>query len=263
MDAIIAYASRAIARPRYHANDHSRDVLEIEKHLMPLVDARITPASLAHEGFALQRHISAIEDFSKLACQQAQHAREIERLVAEATGADMAVVNSPGVVRFSERSGRAGSLNNSMPARFAHVDVSDSTAEGFASRSAPAGRAIARFAHYNVWRVLSPPPQDVPLTLCDARSVSAADLIKADAVFDETGKDDWSFEGLVVAHNPAHRWCWFPNMTRDEVIIFTTQSGAEGAPHCVPHVAFDLPDCPPDAPARISVEMRAVAYWFA
>ncbi len=262
MKATIAYASRAIARPRYHANDHNRDVLEIELKSMNLVDARAEPATLAREGFGLYRHSSAIEDFTRLADQQDQHRHEIEALVQEATGADMVKVNSPGVLRFSERSGRAGSLNNSMPARFAHVDVSDATAAAFAAQSQPEGRAIRKFAHYNVWRVLSPPPQDVPLTLCDARSVTPDDLILADAIFDEAGKPDWSFEGLVVAHNPAHRWCWFPDMTRDEVIIFTTNDGDNTAPHCVPHVAFDDPGCPPDAPARMSVEMRAIAYWF-
>jgi len=31
----------------------------------------------------------------------------------------------------------------------------------------------------------------------------------------------------------------------------------------VPHVAFDNGACPPDAAPRVSIEMRALALWFA
>ena len=126
-----------------------------------------------------------------------------------------------------------------------------------------AGRALARFVHYNIWRALSPPPQDVPLAVCDARSVAPADLIAADAVFDSPGKPEWSFEGLVLAHSPAHRWHWFPDMHRDEALIFKTHDSDRSHAHCVPHVAFDHAGCPAHAAPRISIEMRALALWFA
>jgi hypothetical protein len=171
-------------------------------------------------------------------------------------------VTAPGVLRFSEASTRAGSLNNSMPARFAHVDITDDTALAFGERTAPAGKRVARCAHYNVWRAISAPPQDVPLAVCDARTVAPADLIVADAIFDEVGKPEWSFESWLIAHNPAHRWHWFSDMTRDEVLIFKTNDSDPAAPHCVPHVAFDNQDCLASAPPRASIEMRAIAYWF-
>jgi hypothetical protein len=154
-------------------------------------------------------------------------------------------------------------LNNSRPARFAHVDVSTATAHAFAVRSQPEGRSLMRFVHFNVWRALSVPPQDVPLAVCDARSVGAEDLLLADAVFDEVGKPDWSFEGLVVAHNPLHRWQYFSDMHVGEALIFKTYDSDPARARCVPHVAFDNPICPPDAPPRMSIEMRATAFWFA
>ena len=46
---------------------------------------------------------------------------------------------------------------------------------------------VARYAHYNVWRAFSGAPQDVPLALCDRRSVARDDLIVADAIFDPPG----------------------------------------------------------------------------
>jgi hypothetical protein len=262
LNANIAYASRCISRPRYYANDHNRDILEIDPQLMPIMDARGICSAVDVEGFALIPHVSAVRDFNDAAAVLEIHRAEITELVKSISGADAVQVNAPGILRFSEKSRRAGSLNNSMPARFAHIDITDGTAAGFAKASAPADRLIRRHAHFNVWRAISAPPQDVPLAVCDARSVEPNDLIIADAVFDEPGKPEWSFEGWVVAHNPAHRWHWFSNLTRDEALVFKTNDSDPAFARYVPHVAFDHPTCPADAPARASIEMRAIAYWY-
>jgi hypothetical protein len=261
--AMIAYAGRSLPRPRYYANDHSRDVLDITLIEMPVTDARARAPALDDAGFTLIAHRSAVSDFADRAALDAVYRAEIVALVQQLSGADCVLVNSPGILRFSERSAQSGALDNSRPARFAHVDVSDATAAAFAQRAAPAGRTLARFVHYNIWRALSAPPQDVPLAVCDARSVHAADLIAADAVFDSPGKPEWSFEGLVLAHAPAHRWHWFPDMQRDEALIFKTHDSDHGRAHCVPHVAFDHEACPAHAAPRVSIEMRALALWFA
>jgi hypothetical protein len=237
---VINYAARTHGRPRYYANDHSRDVLDIDAQHMAIIDARGSSPALDVEGFTLVQHQS----------------------VQSLSGADLVLVNAPGLLRFSEKSGRAGSLNNSMPARFAHVDITDATARTFAAQSTPEGKTIRRHAHYNVWRAISDPPQDVPLAVCDARSVGENDLIVADAIFDAPDQPEWSFEGWVVAHSPSHRWHWFSNMNRNEALVFKTNDSDPSKARCVPHVAFDDPDCPEDAPPRISIEMRAIAYWF-
>jgi hypothetical protein len=262
LQAKIAYAARTILRPRYFANDHSRDVLEIDSQQMPIIDGRTISSSVDVEGFSLVLHRSAVVDFTDAAVVLGIHRAEIAELVQSISGADVVQVSAPGILRFSERSGRAGSLNNSMPARFAHVDITDDTASMFAKLSAPDGRPIRRYAHFNVWRAISAPPQDVPLAVCAAPSVGEDDLIVADAVFDEAGKPDWSFEGWVVAHNPAHRWHWFSDMNRDEALIFKTNDSDTNLARFVPHVAFDHPACPADAPPRASIEMRAIAYWY-
>lgn len=262
MIANIAYSGRGVVRPRYHANDTSLDVIEIAPQPMALTNGRAASPKLDVEGFTLVEHRSALTNFTDRDAVWTVHRTEIAALIAAQTGADFVAVNAPGILRFSERSGRAGTLNNSRPARFVHVDSSDATAENFAQQSCPEGRKIRRFAHYNIWRVITAPPQDVPLAVCDARSVAPADLITADAIFDEPDKPHWSFEGIVVAHNPAHRWHWFPDMAPHEALIFKTNDSLAGVAHCVPHVAFDNPDCPPDAPPRASIEMRAIAYWF-
>jgi hypothetical protein len=261
-EAVINYAARAGFRQRYYANDHSRDTVVIEPRTMPVADGRANPPSLSEEGFALVPHLSAVGSFEDPAEVAAKHPAEIVELLLAQTGADEVIFSAPGILRFSESSGRAGSRDNSMPARFVHIDSTSETSAGFAARSLPAGRILGRYAHYNVWRAITPPPQDVPLAVCDARSLSSDDLLVADAIFDPPGgAPEWSFESWLIAHNPGHCWVWFPDMTRDEALIFRTSDLAHGLP--VPHVAFDDPLAGPDARPRASIEMRAVAYWYA
>jgi hypothetical protein len=187
---------------------------------------------------------------------------EIAALIRELTGASEAIVTGGGVLRFGERSPESGSLVNSYPARFVHVDVSEPTARAFAERTKPGVLAGGRrFAHYNVWRVLSAPPQDVPLALCEAASVSPEDLVAADAVFDAPGVPEWSFEGLVVRHGPNHRWGYFSAMDRDEALVFKTFDSDPARARQVPHSAFDDPTCPPGVPPRASIEIRVAAFF--
>lgn len=263
----VNYIAAMSQRPRYHANDSSRDVLVLDPRVVRIEDARTnqTAPSLHREGILLLAHRSAVADFRDSAAVAQLYPQEIERLILEVSGADAVVVNGTGVLRFAEKSADSGRLDNSRPARFIHVDISDSTAAMFAERSRPQGdsRQVRRYAHYNVWRTFSGPPQDVPLAVCDARSVKPADLVPADAVFDVAGQPEWSFEGLVVRFNPEHRWLYFSNMTPQEALVFKTNDSAAEEPSQVPHSAFNDPTCPANVPPRSSIEMRAIAYWFA
>jgi hypothetical protein len=260
----IAYVRDTGARPRYYANAHEKDTIVVAPVPMPIADMRGTATHLDVEGCVLLSHRSEVADFADPAQIENIHAAEIEALLKEATGCDQVVVNGRGILRFSEKSGKTGSTDNSHPARFAHVDVSSEVGEQFRARSAPEGKPIARSAQYNVWRAISGAPQDVPLALCDARSIAGPELIEADAIFDPPGgAPGFSFESYVVAYDPGHRWLWFSAMEPGEVIVFKTSESDPGLAQCIPHVAFDDPTAPPDAPPRVSIEMRANCYWFA
>jgi hypothetical protein len=263
---LINYIAEMAERPRYYANDHSRDVLTLDPRTVLVSDARSlqTAPSLAVEGFELVSHTSAVTDFRDPEQVTGIHVAEIEALLLQVTGADRVTVTGRGVLRFSEKSPDLGKTDNSHPARFIHIDISDATARQFAERSKPkdVDRPIRRFAHYNVWRALSPPPQDIPLALCDARSVAPRDLVEADAIFDVKGAPEWSFVSWLVRHNPAHRWTYWSNMVPTDALVFKTNDSDPSQPHYVPHSAFDDPSAPPDAPPRASIEMRGIAYWF-
>ena len=262
----INYIAQMGERPRYYANDHSRDVLTLDPRTVPIIDARSLKRapSLGVEGFELVQHKTAVANFRDAEQVATIHPAEIEALLLQVTGADRVSVSGRGVLRFSEKSPDLGTSDNSHPARFIHIDISDATARQFAERSKPkdVDRPVRRFAHYNVWRALSPPPQDIPLALCDARTVAPQDLVEADAIFDVKGAPEWSFESWLVRYSVTHRWTYWSNMGLTDALVFKTNDSDPGQPHFVPHSAFDDPSAPEDAAPRSSIEMRGIAYWF-
>ena len=261
----LGFSESSEFRPKFHANDTTRDMLNVVQWPVEIEDARLraTPPSLDVDGFCLRPHRSAVRDFRDRGELERVHVEEIRQLLVEVTGADHVTVTGAGVLRFGERSPESGALNNSRPARFVHIDVSDATAAAFYARSRPGnGRGVRRSAQYNVWRVLTPPPQDVPLAVCDARSLASEDLIAADAVFDKDGAILFTFEAWLIRHNPRQRWSYFSNMHPGETLIFKTNDTDPRAAHCVPHGAFNDSSCPSSAPPRASLERRCIAYWF-
>jgi hypothetical protein len=268
----VNYIGPMTERPRYHVHDLSRDTLALDPRTVHIENARlrVEPPSLQREGFALFPHRSAFSGGGDPEVIARTHQPETERLLLELTHADEVVLENPAVHRSTDRlpatGGLAcsGRLYNAYPVRFVHIDVSDFTAAAFTKRWHPKdlNRPVRRFAHYNVWRVLSPPPQDMPLALCDARSVSPSDLVEADAIMDIPGKRESSYVALVVRYNPRHRWSYFPDMNPEEVLIFKTHDSDSREPSHVPHSTFNDPTCAPTAVPRASIEARGIAYWF-
>jgi hypothetical protein len=153
---------------------------------------------------------------------------------------------------------------NSRPGRFVHSDYSEFSAQEFArSRwtATPQSSPGARFAAFNIWRAVSQPPQDIPLAVCDARSVAPQDRVIADSVIDAPGASEFRFESTLFTHNPAHRWHYFSNMTRDEALVFRAYDSDAQQPQRVPHSAFNDATCPDGVPTRVSIEARAFAFF--
>lgn len=261
----VNYTGAMSARPQFHANDKSLDRVSLDARVVPIRDGRraMERPTLAREGIELFQCQTAVAEFRDTEAVGRIYPNEIQHFILELTGADAVVVTGPPILRFGERSPEAGSRDNSYAARLVHIDCSDATARQFARDAAPKeGRAFRRIAQHNIWRTFSGPPQDVPLAVCDARSVASDDLVAADANFDRDGQVRWSFEALLLRYNPAHRWFFFSDMTRDEVIVFKRHDTEPGEPLGVPHTAFSDPGAPATCTPRASVEMRTIAYWF-
>ena len=156
-----------------------------------------------------------------------------------------------------------------------HVDFTPEFSERVAARSyqeaAPGGAPYKRFTVFSVWRALSEPPQDWPLALCDSRSVDDAEVRSnilhiRDAMPSEEEMmgpipgEEANPAAAIFFYNPNLRWYYYPNMTRDELLVFKFHDSDQSLAWRTPHVAFhDRSE--PNAKVRKSIEMRVIAYY--
>lgn len=261
----IRYLSEMRERPVFYAVDHARDNLNIKGVETEIRDLRGAdePASLAAEGFVLAHHKSAVQDFRDADELVRVYVPEMAALLQDLTGAERVLMFPNAVLRFAESSPECGSRLNSYPARFAHIDYTDASAPGLLQPLLAANPDLdlagRRVVGYNLWRAFSGAPVDVPLALCDARSVAPGDLARGDAVFDAPDAPEWRFEAYLARANAAHRWSYCSAMTPEDVLVFRAWDSDPARTQGVPHVAFDDPDCPAGAPPRASVEVRGFA----
>ena len=263
----INYLGPMTVRPAFFAHDFARDNLVLDARSMEIRNARQAAErpSLEQEGFELVPHPTVVRDFRDASEIQRVYLPEIQRLLLELTGARRVIMTRGAVLRFGERSESYRTSFNSRPARFTHVDYTERSVPGLLQNLlatvAPDFKPRGRYAGYNVWRVLSEPPQDVPLAVCDARSVAREDLVPGDAVFDAPGAAEFSFEAYLVRHSPRHRWSYFSGMQSDEALVFKAYDTDAGEAQCVPHCAFDDPTCPAGIAPRASIEVRGFAFF--
>lgn len=260
----IGYSERTERRPFFYANAHEKDFVPLKPAEVTIADARGHDCTLDRDGFTLVEHTSAVPDLTDLEAVAAVHRGEIAELLKAVTGCDEVVMTPFGILRFSEKLGENAVHDNSHPARFVHVDMAKKAAAAMRDKAAPAGKPIVRSAQYNVWRSLAGGTQDVPLGLCAYPSVGPEDLLDCDAIFDPLdGSPEWGFPNYLLAYNPDHRWYYYSDMTPEEAIVFKTSESDPARAQLMPHGAFDNPLAGPDAPARVSLEMRGTCYWFA
>ncbi len=267
LEARITYVGPMTVRPRFHAANAARNVITSDRRTVRIEDARSRPElpSLTQEGFALFSHKSEVSDFHNPEQLARTYESEMERLITELSGADKAVICGPLVLRSGKEVPDSSSLHILRPAHFVHIDMCDSMVAGFTELWLPRDhtRAVRRFAYYNIWRVLSPPPQDIPLALCHPWTVSPSDLVDSDAITDIPGKPESSMVVGLVRYNESHRWSYFSNLSQDEVLVFKSHDSEPDQPRQVPHCAFRDVSCPPGVAPRASIEARVVAFWFA
>lgn len=235
-------------------------------------DARAAGTALDREGFVLERHRSAFAgERSKATLARDYHA-EMAAFLKDYLGA--AEVRPSGesalLVRYGERLvGRRpferpiDIIDDRIPASFAHVDYFPEVAKLSAAHvGAPA--TYSRMMIAQTWRAVSGAPQDVPLALCDRRTLDDADISPRTGVLateNAPGMADPSFTIGGIHHNPAQRWYYFPEMEPDEVLIFTGYDSAHPDGWKVAHGAFDNRRTHPQALPRVSFEARFYAFF--
>jgi len=113
------------------------------------------------------------------------------------------------------------------------------------------------FAIINVWRSINNTIVNHHLAMCIATSVADTDLV---AVKRE-GKARMG-ELQLMLYGPSHQWCYFPDMSFNEALLFKTfDSRKDGRTRFTPHTAVEDPTASDDAPARESIETRCFVFY--
>jgi hypothetical protein len=231
-----------------------------EEHRVEIENGRPRAAEFHLEvhGFVFLRHPTAVRDFFDRAELQAVYYPEVERLVKETSGASRVHIFDH-TLRSGDEDEREQKLIRE-PVLYTHNDYTDWSGPQRVRDLLP-GEADAllakRFAIIQVWRPIDRPVVRNPLAIADARSIAREDLLVAERRYpDRVGQT------YRIAWNPAHRWFYFPRMTRDEAIVFKVyDSETDGRARYTPHTSFDDPDTPADAPPRQSIEVRCLAFF--
>lgn len=221
-------------------------------------DARPDPTqlSLDRQGIMLVHAPSRIRSSQDADERGADYAEECAALIQDLTGA-AATFGMPPHCRFDGAPDTKGRFDGT-PTRFVHADYSDGSALEFAGFFPIDVTHYPRFAIYNIWRVLTPPPQSVPLAVLDAGSLSPQDEIESVVVMNYPDKDHIVTRTTLYRPNPGHRWYFFSDMTPDEALIFKGHDSDPAQPKRSPHSAFIDAQCKADS-QRISIETRVLA----
>ncbi len=243
----------------------------LEAHTMPVRNGRTAtePPSLEREGFELFTSPSRVvrERLDELVAQKPLlQMRPIEfdywdetiPLIQQRTGARDVLPLHASTVRYSSRANRSEMMT---PAGWAHLDYeTDETAEQLQQTLGQSGRDIepfSRYVLYQAWRALSDPPQDYPLAVCDARTVSIADIVPIDYHL-STDEGDVTYRSQGSHYSDHHEWWYFPDLTIDEMIVFVGSDSTRPYEPNTLHVAFEDTTVHDPVP-RSSLETRYFA----
>ena len=98
--------------------------------------------------------------------------------------------------------------------------------------------------------------RDWPLALADAGSIDPADLLPSTLIFPHRHGETYA-----LAHNPAQRWYYIPDLGVDETLLIKCWDTDEAVARFAPHTGFADPTTPAGTPPRESIEFRTIAFF--
>ncbi len=214
--------------------------------------------ALEKNGFVLVEQRTAMLDFFDADALKRVYYAEVAALIQRVAGARRVVVFDHTLRSGDEREREAKLIRE--PVHSAHNDYTEWSGPQRV-RDVMGAEADAllerRFAIIQVWRAIVDPIRSNPLAMVDARSVAPQDLLIAERRYPNRVGQTYRLK-----YNPAHRWFYFPEMQRDEAIVFKVyDSIKDGRARFTPHTSFDDPATPAGAAPRQSIEARALAFF--
>jgi hypothetical protein len=226
------------------------------RYTVPIRDARLMTKelSLDREGFVLLRNQTAVTNFYDEHEVRAVYYPEVERLIKDTTGAAKVVVFAHDVRSILKA--RAGEKGVREPVAPVHNDYTIKSGPEHVHELVDSDEAETRLKHrfveINIWRPIRGPVQSTPLAVCDSRSIAQMDLVPIDL----------KHEVYMVRFSPSHRWFYFPDMETNEVLLIKGfDSMEDGRARFTAHAAFEDLTAPASAPARESIEARALVLY--
>ena len=210
-------------------------------------------------GFVFVDHRTQVKDFADETERKRVYDPEVQALIKKHSGASDVIVFDH-TIRVSDED-----MQKAVDARPTVKSVHNDYTEASAPRrlreivgdEEAERRFRKRWAIVQVWRPIRGKVLIDPLGICDGCSIPQQGFIRVERRYKyRTG------EVYHIAHNPAHQWFYFPQMTRDEALVFKVFDSDTTKPsRFTAHSAFDDPATPADAPPRESIETRTFAFF--
>ena len=236
--------------------------LKLASHQVEIADARALPrpASFAEQGFEI--HTMPFETYNWFDMDWVRNVYSPRTMdfVKQLVGADHIASFHAGMF-FRDTGENYKDLDTPLrgkAADFVHMDYTRASVMPFVEEAVDA-ETLARYPHvkiFNVWRSLTPPPQDVGLAVCDQRSFDESDW-----VFGQTVELNYpkGVPFLTAQWSPDQKWYYYSGMSQDEVVIFNGCDTDLNAPVGCIHGAFVHPDPGQVIKPRASIEFRVIA----
>lgn len=236
--------------------------LKLASHQVDISDARTLPrpASFSGEGFELHDLPFEIYDWFDMDWVRTVYGPRTMAFVKDLVGADHIASFHAGMF-FRDTGENYSGLDTPLrgkAADFVHMDYTRESVLPFVQQAVDA-EILAQYPHvkiFNVWRSLTPPPQDVGLAFCDQRTFDESDW-----VFGQTVELNFpqGVPFLTAPWMPEQKWYYYSGMSQDEIVIFNGCDTDPDAPVGCIHGAFVHPDPGKVTKPRASVEFRVIA----
>ena len=231
-----------------------------ELHRVVLRNGRLEASEFALErnGFRFVRHDTRVADFYDEDEVRRVYYPEMEALIKAESGASRVVVFDH-TLRTEDVALRETRKIREVVRRV-HNDYTEWSAPQRVRDLLPDEAETllkGRFAIIQVWRPIRLPVETFPLAICDARSLATENLVVTKRRYQERVGETYA-----ITFDPAHRWYWFPQMRRDEALVFKVyDSLRDGRARWTAHTAFEDPTSPPNPRPRESIEIRTLAFF--
>ncbi|HAK53289.1 MAG TPA: hypothetical protein DCM54_15515 [Gammaproteobacteria bacterium] len=238
---------RIFNRESRHANTSRHDVV--------IHNARLQEEEydLDDCGYILVNHKTAVSEFRNKEVVAQQYFPEMQEVILELTGAHTALPFS----FYQVRSKRPDNFFDAY-SLYMHCDFSPDTwlqlAQSIVQTSGTEEQYPEDewdFALYNLWRPIERPVEKDPLVLIDARTIEREDIVNYLAIEEGTNA-----LAAIPLFNKNQKYCYFPNMTPDEVLVFKQLDSRIDKSLVCPHTSFIDPSAAADAGERESIDIR-------